>query len=235
MLSHDSLALLFVKAPLRGQVKSRLAAALGEDAALELYRNFALDMLQAMDDAGIPNIIFFHPPDAANEVANWLGEERSYQKQHGSDVGERMEEAFRYVFSRGCSRAVLVGSDIPDLPGGMLTGALHALADHDAVIGPAEDGGYYLIGFRSDSFLPEVFHGIPWSTDAVFRTTTAVLERAGRTVSRMPLWRDVDTIQDLRALQDRNRGADFEKSRTMTWVANIGNKIWEREDSRAAI
>ncbi len=235
MLSHDSLALMFVKAPVRGQVKSRLAAALGEDTALELYRNFALDMLHAMDGAGIPSIIFFHPPDAENEVASWLGKQRSYQKQHGTDVGERMEEAFRRVFSRGCSRAILVGRDLPDLPGGLLIDALNALTDHDAVIGPAEDGGYYLIGFRSDSFLPEVFHGIHWSTDSVFRTTINLLGRENRTVYRMHPWRDVDTIQDLWALRDRNRGTAFEKSRTMSCLANIGNRIWVKENFRASI
>ena len=225
--------LFFVKVPVRGQVKSRIASLLGDDIVLELYRSFVLDMLQTLDRTGIPSMICYHPAESGDEVMRWLGRERCYLAQRGSDVGARMEHAFREAFSRGWTRAVLIGSDIPDLPGHFLREALSSLDGNDVVIGPAEDGGYYLIGFRSDSFLPEVFTGVPWSTDEVCRMTLAALERAVRTVHQLPRWRDVDTVSDLRHLSERNEGTAFQNSRTMIYLDTIRDKMPATEDPHA--
>jgi len=228
-MDNNALILFFVKAPARGQVKSRIASLLGEAVVRELYRSFVLDMLQTVDQTGISSMICYYPAEAKAEVKSWLGRERSYLAQRGSDVGERMEHAFREAFSRGWTRAVLIGSDIPDLPASMLVEALDKLDGNDAVIGPAEDGGYYLIGFRNDTFLPEVFHGIPWSTDAVCTMTSAALARAGRTFHQLPRWRDVDTVHDLQDLHSRNAGTDFRRSRTMSCLATIRNRMTATE------
>lgn len=215
-VSDDSLILLFIKSPVRGRVKSRLAAALGENAALGLYKNFVLDTLATVELSGHPCRICFHPPDAGEAVADWLGRRRSYLAQTGNDLGERMEQAFRRVFSEGaCSRAILIGSDIPDLPGDAFSEAFRSLDRHDAVIGPATDGGYYLIGFRIDTFFPDIFHAVEWSTDTVFSRTMEVFAKAGLRVHALPAWRDVDTSEDLRDLWERNRGTAFRHSRTM--------------------
>ncbi len=230
---RNSAILLFVKAPLPGQVKSRLAAVLGNAVVLELYRNFVLDLLQAVDHTGLPSVIFHHPPDAAGEIADWLGSERIYKGQQGKDVGERMEQAFRDTFSGGCSRVVLIGSDIPDLPCHVLAGAFDALERHDAVIGPAEDGGYYLIGFRRETFLPEVFRGIPWSTNTVFQLTIGILERAGQTVHHLARWRDVDTTDDLRDLMRRNLHTPFASSRTMRCLGTVRDLSYGTKVSHA--
>ncbi|MHB8844344.1 MAG: TIGR04282 family arsenosugar biosynthesis glycosyltransferase [Nitrospirota bacterium] len=210
--------LFFVKFPVTGNVKSRLAASLGADAAFALYRNFVLDMLASIEASGMPLRVCYHPPEAGAAVRRWLGSSREYLPQEGADVGERMENAFSQAFAGGCPRAILVGSDIPDLPPAVFTNALRALDDHDAVIGPAQDGGYYLIGFRSDTFLPGAFRGIAWSTASVFPRTLQVLEGAGRKVLRLPLWRDVDTLDDLRDLAARSLGTAFGRSRTMTFL-----------------
>lgn len=217
-MKNTPLILLFIKEPAVGMVKSRLSASLGADAARELYRNFVLDSLASIEASGIPFRVSYHPPGAGDAVRQWLGNRREYQPQEGADIGERMERAFTQAFAGGCSRALLVGSDIPDLPPAIFTGALRGLDDHDAVIGPARDGGYYLIGFRNDTFLPEVFRGIEWSTDSVFPRTLQVLEGADRRVLRLPPWRDVDTLDDLRDLAARSHGTAFGKSRTMTFL-----------------
>ena len=234
-MTGDALLLLFLKAPVRGAVKSRLAAALGDDAALELYRNFALDILETIDRSGLPCRICYHPPGAGESVAGWLGRHRSYLAQSGSDVGERMEQAFRYAFDEGITRAVLVGSDLPDLPSAVLADALGSLMTSDAVIGPAQDGGYYLIGFRRDRFVPAVFHGMPWSSDSVFMRTMRIFDQARCGVHMLPAWRDVDTIQDLKDLMARRHELPFKTSRTMQFLTRNRNTFFPQEDHHVSI
>jgi rSAM/selenodomain-associated transferase 1 len=229
------LILFFIKEPVSGRVKSRLSAFLGADAALELYRCFVHDMLTSIGASGIPLLACYHPPDAEAAVRRWLGGHLACRPQEGADVGERMEHAFRQVFAEGCPRAILVGSDIPDLPPSVITEAFRALDDHDAVIGPAQDGGYYLIGFRTGTFLPEVFRDIEWSTADVFSKTMKILDRAGLPVLQLPLWRDVDTLDDLRDLVARNGDTAFRRSRTMKYVSKGKFDIFPSEVRDAPI
>jgi len=225
MTTTPALILLFVKAPRRGRVKSRLAASLGKDSALEAYRSFVLDMVDSLDRAGHRTTICVAPPEGLAEVAAWLGTWRSYEAQVGRDLGARMEHAFSSAF-RSCSmRAVLIGSDVPDLPAKILTEAIDELDHHDAVLGPAADGGYYLIGFRQETFRPEIFQGIRWSTPAVFEETMEILGRMEARVHILPQWQDVDTIDDLRALYERTRETEFERSRTMALLRKYCGKI----------
>lgn len=224
-MPDNPLILLFIKAPCKGRVKSRLAAVLGQDAALDLYRNFVLDILASIETIGVPCRICYHPPDSGETVRNWLGDRFRYMAQEGTDVGERMEQAFLKAFSEGASRAVLIGSDIPDLPHALLRDAVGRLDRSGAVIGPAKDGGYYLIGFRNDAFFPGIFRGIEWSTSAVFSRTLRVFERERREVSVLPIWQDVDTIEDLKDLMSRNRNGDFSASRTMNALSFLKNKM----------
>lgn len=222
-MPSSSPILLFIKAPIKGQVKSRLASALGDDAALELYKNFVLDTLDTIEKTGHPYTIFFHPPEAQDAVAGWLGPVRDYLPQQGNDLGERMAGAFATIFKRGVSRAILIGSDIPDLPIDILRQAFRSLENQDAVLGPAHDGGYYLIGFRRDTFVPGVFRGIEWSSNRVFTETRQKLEQAKRSVHILPEWRDVDTPEDLRDLMARNAESPFATSRTMKYIKT--NKV----------
>ncbi len=223
---NDSAGVLFfVKAPLPGYVKSRLAAKLGEKSAQDLYRAFGIDMIAMLDRIGCSIIVCFDPPDAADSVIRWLGEQRSYLPQEGEDLGVRMEHAFRSLFESGSERAILVGSDIPDLPQEIVTEALRELESHDAVIGPAADGGYYLIGFRRERFRPEVFKDVPWSTGTVFQETLHRFSQAGSRVHVLPQWQDADTIDDLRALLKRSEGTDFERSHTIPVLREACGKI----------
>jgi hypothetical protein len=216
-------------------VKSRIAAVLGDDAALDLYRAFVLDLLDTLDRSGRAVCICVHPPDALGVVAGWLGRKRCYQPQDGADLGGRMEEAFRRAFARGASRALLIGSDLPDLPAGLLDDALRSLDRHDAVIGPATDGGYYLIGFRRETFLPGVFAAMPWSTGKVLARTMEAFRTAGLAVRRLPAWRDNDTVEDLRDLVRRSRASAFAKSRTMVYLADRREIVQPPEDRDAQV
>jgi hypothetical protein len=227
----DQLILLFVKAPQRGQVKSRLAAVLGQDAALELYRNFVLDTLATIETIGIPCRICYHPPGSGETVKDWLGDHFPYMPQEGNNIGERMEWAFRRAFSEGVSRAVLIGSDIPDLPPEMFDRAFQSLNDHGAVIGPALDGGYYLIGFNRDAFFPGVFSGIEWSTGDVLSRTMQTFDHAGRRVEQLPPWRDMDTVEDLKVRSD---GGDKAATRALAEAYYLGRRGVEQDFQAAA-
>jgi rSAM/selenodomain-associated transferase 1 len=216
-MHNKSIILLFIKAPFKGLVKSRLAAAVGEEAALQLYKNFILDIIDALVTSGYPFRICFYPPDTEEAITTWLVG-HPVMPQDGNDLGERMELAFKKVFSDGFSSAILIGSDIPDLAPAVFHEAFQSLNENDAVIGPAADGGYYLIGFNQRSFLPRIFRGISWSTDLVFQETMDILEESSLRVHLVPQWKDVDTLEDLKAFFKRNKNSGFSESRTMLYL-----------------
>ncbi len=215
---------MFVKCPEKGGVKSRLAPALDDASILALYESFVADLLATLRQIGQPYRIAFTPADHQEEIIRRFGRCDSFP-QIGVDLGERMENTFKRCFADGFTAVVLIGSDIPDLPPEILTEAFAALDTRGAVIGPAVDGGYYLIGFRKEMFVPGVFTGISWSTDAVLPETMARLARAGIGIHRLPPWRDVDTPEDLQDLVRRNRDTPFARSRTMRCLAAGGFMI----------
>lgn len=219
---RTTVILFFLKHPLPGQVKSRLAAVIGAVAAVRLYRAFVEDMLDTIDRTGLSCRIYVHPPDALPAVSSWLGRRRSYQPQEGADLGERMANAFRGIFLDGVSRAVLIGSDLPDLPADLLQKALDALKQSDAVIGPARDGGYYLVGFQRETFLPDVFQDIAWGSADVFDRTMERFRSGCASVHVLPIWADVDTVGDLRSLAQRSRRDAFAAHRTIRVIQEIG-------------
>ena len=216
----DSCILFFVKLPEKGSVKTRLAKDLGHGFVQTLYRNFVLDLLETLAKVKWPIIIYFHPPGSGNAVSKWLGKNYTYAPQKGVDLGERMKNAFADAFADGFSKAILIGSDLPDLQNVVLDVAFSALDLNDSVIGPAYDGGYYLIGFRNNSFLPEVFKGISWGTDTVLKDTLKILREKNYRAHFLPELRDVDTIEDLKALYERNKDTAFAKSGTMQFISN---------------
>jgi rSAM/selenodomain-associated transferase 1 len=194
--------IIFAKFPEKGTVKTRLGRWVGEETALELYRCFVRDEIALSRKAGYAPVVFFHPPEAQDAMIEWLGRELVYEAQEGDSLGERMHAAFRRVF-QGRRRAVLIGTDTPDLPPALIKEAFRSLKTGDAVIGPAFDGGYYLIGLSSDNFLPDLFRGLPWGGAFVFELTRRIFEEHGIKLSVLPRWRDIDEYDDLAAFVDR--------------------------------
>jgi rSAM/selenodomain-associated transferase 1 len=218
---------IFVRYPEKGAVKSRLAPVLDEGLIVSLYEAFVNDLLTTLEKSGQPFRIAFTPADRGEGIFSRFGRHEGFP-QVGADLGERMQNAFQHCFSDGFASVVLIGSDIPDLPAETFAEAFAALASRGAVIGPAADGGYYLIGFRRETFVPEVFEGIAWSTEGVFAETTERLARAGVSIHRLPRRRDVDTPDDLRDLIRRHRDTPFAQSRTMTCLATEKNFLDKR-------
>jgi len=224
-MSPKSIVLLFIKAPVKGQVKSRLAAAIGEEMALEVYTRFILDIAGTVDASGYPLRICYSPPDAGDMFSSWPGQGYPAMPQQGDDLGARMENAFHRIFSEGTDSAVLIGSDLPDLPATVIHDAFEALTRSDAVIGPATDGGYYLIGFTRAAFAPRIFQGIAWSTDRVFEETMKKFREGSLRVGVLPEWSDVDTIEDLRTLLLRNADPGPGRSRTLSFLMGQRDRL----------
>jgi rSAM/selenodomain-associated transferase 1 len=193
-----------VKNPERGKVKSRLAAVVGNESAVNVYKNIVDRMLSTLKERTFPLYICFSPKNAQKSVKNWLGRDYRYIPQNGKDLGERMRNGFIEGFAMGHKRVVLIGSDIPDLQLHFIEQAFASLRKKDAVIGPAYDGGYYLIGFKNKTFSPQVFEGIAWGRETVFDETIKKLKRVRRAVHTLPSLRDIDTAEDLKRLKCGN-------------------------------
>jgi rSAM/selenodomain-associated transferase 1 len=210
--------LLLVKDPSEGRVKRRLAEGIGGTHSAGLYRAFVLDLLSTFFSASIRPTICYHPASARQAIMAWLGPRYTYLAQRGSDHPDSLRRAFEDMFAAGAEKVVILASDNPDLPAGLLALASEALHCADAVLGPASDGGYYLVGFRRDALVLGAFRQLDWSTDHVFRQTSERIRDAGRSLSVLPVWHDIDNIGDLRELARRGANSDFARSRTMGYL-----------------
>ena len=189
---------VFVKHPRPAAVKTRLAAKLGADAATELYRALVEHVLEATTPEGseYERLVFYDPPEAAEAMRAWLPAGR-LRRQSAGDLGARLTDAFARTFARGVQQVAIVGSDVPGLTHGDVVAAFDALQAADVVLGPAYDGGYYLVALRQPR--PELFRPVSWSTPSVLQQTLALAASAGLAVAQLAPRRDLDTLDDLRA------------------------------------
>jgi uncharacterized protein len=186
---------VFVRAPERGRVKRRLAASVGDAAALRVYAALAAHTVREALASGARVRVHCTPADAVERVRGWLGEGAEYLPQAPGDLGARMRAAFDGAFAAGCDAVVVVGSDLPAMSAALLGEAFAALETHAAVVGPASDGGYYLLGLRGP--VPGIFEGVEWSTPRVLAQTLDRLRAAGADPALLPEHRDVDVAEDL--------------------------------------
>ncbi len=184
---------IFARAPIAGQTKTRLAARLGDDQAVAVYRDLVAATCRAARAARAEIVVHYTPDDDQTGVRRMIGEpDWTYVPQVSGDLGTKMLAAFE-------TTPVLIGTDCPSLSGSLLEQAFEQLSEHDLVLGPAEDGGYYLIGVsRVD---PGLFDGVAWSTDQVRRRTLQNAQAIGWNTSQLKVLRDVDTYEDYRAWQ----------------------------------
>jgi hypothetical protein len=196
--------IVFVKEPRPGRVKTRLLPALDPESAAELYRALAEEEIRqtAPRDGEYTRLFFHAPPSSPEAMSAWLPGE-TFVAQQGADLGARMAAAFEEAFRRGASRAAIIGTDVPWLTRARVAEAFRALDEHDVVLGPTPDGGYYLLAV--DRPRPALFPGIAWSTPSVFSATAERAGTLGLRVSVLPALADIDTIDDLRAHWPRVR------------------------------
>lgn len=191
---------LFVKFPEPGKVKTRIAKDAGCLYAAAAYRGIADRVLRntvaAADE--YERTIFYTPANRGREFTTWIPGERMLPQQ-GRDIGERMSHAIMELFHEGASKAIIAGVDVPELGTEVIREAFRRLDTADIVLGPAEDGGYYLIGMKS--LHEEVFRNISWSTAEVFRQTVSVADAMKLRYEAVVTLSDVDTIEDLKRFE----------------------------------
>ena len=193
-----NLLMVFVKYPTPGAVKQRLAQHLGSDRAAEIYKKIAETIVQKVTPASSEDYIleiYFSPQEDEKLVRKWLAENEYFSPQQGSDLGARMSNAFSHAFAAGYTKAILIGSDCPDISRTIVNRGFMLLDSHDIVLGPAHDGGYYLIGIRES--IPGLFSNIEWGTEKVLSQTIDKINAAGLSMGLLPMLRDIDRVEDL--------------------------------------
>ncbi len=195
---------LFAKAPRVGLVKTRLARSIGEAEALKAYQALVQNVLRALvrfRDVTVQ----FSPDDAQSDVASWMKPGWTSAPQGSAGLGDRLARCFEEQFSHGAERVVVIGSDCPDIDGSDIEDAWESLKTHDLVLGPAADGGYWLIGLSRNC--PSVFTGVDWGTERVLEQTVARAKHEGLSIALLRQLSDVDTAEDWEAFK---RGTDVE-------------------------
>jgi rSAM/selenodomain-associated transferase 1 len=223
----NNAALFFVKYPEKGKVKSRLSKKMDESQVLILYKNFVEDLLDMLNTIDCAKIVCYYPSSEIDSFKNWLDDNYKYLPQKGENLGERLKNCFVEGFNLGYEKLIVIGSDSPDLTAEIINDSFKKLDEFDSVIGPCEDGGYYLLGFKKNSFLPNIFNKIPWSTSEVFKKSIEIFNKSNYNFFVLPKWLDVDTIDDLESLYIKNKGNKFQCSKTMDFL----NKFYKNQQS----
>jgi rSAM/selenodomain-associated transferase 1 len=203
---HRFALLIFVKYPEPGKVKTRLASTIGAELAAQLYSEFiraTFSFTQQIKAA--TRFVTFTPAEKEQEFhKHFAGPFQWFAQIDSTDLGARIQHAIRRVQQSGYSHVITLGTDSPALPVEYLEQAVVALENHDLVLGPATDGGYYLIGLKSAP-PPELFTGIDWSTERVLHQTLQRAEQLRMSVHLLPAWYDVDDLATLRRFCNENK------------------------------
>ena len=195
--------IVFARVPELGQVKTRLAADLGADAALAIYRSLAEHTLAVA--RGVPECeieVRYTPAEGADIIARWLGADLLLRPQGGGDLGMRMHQAVTEAFQDGIAAVAVIGTDCPSLAMDVIERAFEYLENADVVLGPASDGGYYLIALSAPH--SALFQDIPWSSPETLQRTLAVAHESGLRVALLEERSDVDTGEDWRQWLSRS-------------------------------
>ncbi|MBN2443933.1 MAG: TIGR04282 family arsenosugar biosynthesis glycosyltransferase [Spirochaetales bacterium] len=202
--SRDKRLIVFIKAPVIGKAKTRLASSLGHSPAIALYKAMITDLIRNIQHNQY-TIMYYLDDIRYGEALTKLGiDKKNIRVQTGIDLGEKMSNAMDESFREKACSVLLIGSDIPYLDSSLMIHYFTHLRKFDMAIGPAYDGGYYCIGFRNTTFHSAVFKEITWSTPDVFKTTLAKAKKSHIQVYEGPYCRDIDTIEDLQLVVEDN-------------------------------
>lgn len=192
---------IFAKHWTPGRVKTRLAASIGDHAAAEIYRRFVATLTTNLSCVADSREVSILPYETARiEFAALASDAWRITPQADGDLGEKMNSYFETAFAHGAKQVVLIGSDSPLLMPQHISQAFAALASSEVVLGPTNDGGYYLVGAANSS--PPIFENINWSTPSVWKQTISRLNSAKLSYSTLPPQIDVDDYADLKQLFD---------------------------------
>ncbi|MEX2601866.1 MAG: TIGR04282 family arsenosugar biosynthesis glycosyltransferase [Balneolaceae bacterium] len=195
------LLIIFIRNPVHGKVKTRLAKSIGDDKALRVYRELLEHTREVAAVTDSDRQVWYS--EDTDEQDEWNQPLFSRHRQRGESLGERMEEAFALGFESGYNEIVIIGSDCPALKTGHLEEAFRELRRFDLVLGPSVDGGYYLLGMNR--FYKELFRDMPWSGPELCGRTLDVAQELRLQVYKLETLNDIDTAEDLAAWQKRMR------------------------------
>lgn len=213
--------LLFIKAPILGKVKTRLQPQLTQKQSLRLYKAFVEDLMCRLKYSTLFDLhIFFYPENSLSMINNWLEGDYHFHSQIGKNLGQKMSNAFEWAFDNNYEKAILIGSDIPTLTTLKIEKAYGKLDQHDLVIGPSEDGGYYLIGMKK--YLPQLFRNIPWSTNIVLDNTLKRANVDNLLSFQLPHENDIDFFEDALHLWEKiNSDESYHQTKTYEALKKI--------------
>lgn len=201
---------VFVKVPTPGMVKTRLTPPFTAEEACRVYEAFLTDLFQRLARLKKVRGTAFFWGDSPEKLKHFIPNSYDVTPQQGASLGERLQSAFQTLLVGGNRLALIIGSDSPDLPIQYVKRAFLKLKHKDVVLGPACDGGYYMIGVKSS--VPELFDGIDWGEHTVFEQTLERVHRLKLTLSLMPMWYDVDNPPSLSLLATMIRARRIERS-----------------------
>jgi rSAM/selenodomain-associated transferase 1 len=195
--THD--VLLFAKYPEAGRCKTRLAETLGSENALLIYRALLEHSLAVMRSLECTRVLYVDPPERTETGSIWAPGLDLYFPQSQGDLGSRLQSAIAERLQFGEKKIVLIGSDCPQISKGSILSTFAALNEADVVLGPTEDGGYYLLGLKASH--PVLFQDIPWSSERVLEKTLNVLKIHSLSYILLETFSDVDTLRDFQRVR----------------------------------
>lgn len=194
-MNNQDILMIFLKPFIEGKVKTRLAKSIGNKKALEVYKALVYHTLK--EAKKLPDnvkIYYFYSEDPSN--SNKVPGEHKFHIQEGTTLGDKMAAAFDWAEQQAYSKKIIIGSDCAELSVVNLNEAFSKLGNHEMVIGPAKDGGYYLIGMKK--LYPEIFRGIQWSTNSVYNSTIDKIESNALSYATLEILSDIDDVEDLK-------------------------------------
>lgn len=197
MIKKDKAIIVFVRKPEFGKVKSRLANVIGKGNALSVYKRLLIHTKMQLEEFTVQEnaAVFVFYTDEPDKTDLWDSIATNKLTQSSGDLGEKMSNAFLYCFKQGIQSVCIIGSDCPQLSCSLLHNAFTQLENHDIVIGPAEDGGYYLLGMKQHD--ETIFTDKEWSSEAVYSSTIDDIKRLGLSYTNLSTLSDIDFKEDL--------------------------------------
>lgn len=191
-MSNSTALIIFIKNPLLGKVKTRLAKSIGDEKALAIYRQLLQITYSISLKSNFKKYLFYS--NFIDRSDNWPENQFLKHLQIGDDLGQRMQHAFEFVFKLGHSKAIIIGSDCPTITLQHLQNSETALNENEVVFGPSEDGGYYLLGMKK--MVSTLFENQPWSSDFLLQNSIEQLKQLNHNYHLLPILNDIDTLED---------------------------------------
>lgn len=195
---NDNAIIVFAKLPVKGKVKTRLAKDTGVSFATSLYKvcvKHTFNVLSEFNTSSVQIFLFYPEGSEIKKIREWAGNKFSYYTQKGDNLGDKMYNAFKLIFEKGFKKVIIIGTDLPDINHEIIEEAFSYLETKDCVLGPSNDGGYYLLGFKKKTI--DLFSDINWSSDSVLEKTEGKLTQIGATYFLLDEQIDIDTKEDL--------------------------------------